>query len=189
MVDLTAYAIPFFVIAMLLEGFVLFKRGTPYGARDTAASLSGGIGVVIIGIFWKIFEFAALSWVFQFRFFDPGTGVLGWTLMFFADDFAYYWYHRVGHEIRLFWAAHVPHHSSQRYTRCCAPAILDSTLLFTGFPFWLWLPLLGLRPEMIIMMKAISLIYQFWIHTSSSTGSGHSVGCSIRLAPSSSPRQ
>ena len=36
-------------------------------------------------------------------------------LLFFADDFAYYWFHRVHHEVRVFWASHVVHHSSQHY--------------------------------------------------------------------------
>jgi sterol desaturase/sphingolipid hydroxylase (fatty acid hydroxylase superfamily) len=33
--------------------------------------------------------------------------------------------------------------------------------------FWLWLPLLGFDPAMIITMISISLFYQFWIHTTS----------------------
>jgi sterol desaturase/sphingolipid hydroxylase (fatty acid hydroxylase superfamily) len=31
--------------------------------------------------------------------------------------------------------------------------------------FWMWLPLVGFRPMMILTMQAISLLYQFWIHT------------------------
>src|SRR6266481_5733370 len=31
--------------------------------------------------------------------------------------------------------------------------------------FWLWLPIVGFAPVMIMTMKAISLLYQFWIHT------------------------
>jgi sterol desaturase/sphingolipid hydroxylase (fatty acid hydroxylase superfamily) len=33
--------------------------------------------------------------------------------------------------------------------------------------FWLPLPLLGFAPELILMQQAISLFYQFWIHTES----------------------
>ena len=29
-----------------------------------------------------------------------------------ADDFTFYWHHRLSHEIRVLWAAHVNHHSS-----------------------------------------------------------------------------
>jgi sterol desaturase/sphingolipid hydroxylase (fatty acid hydroxylase superfamily) len=34
-----------------------------------------------------------------------------------------------------------------------------------SFIFWLWLPVIGFAPVMIMTMKAISLLYQFWIHT------------------------
>ena len=30
-----------------------------------------------------------------------------WVALFFADDLAYYWFHRVSHESRVFWASHV----------------------------------------------------------------------------------
>ena len=33
------------------------------------------------------------------------------------------------------------------------------------FIFWLWLPLIGFAPVMVLTMQAISLLYQFWIHT------------------------
>ena len=36
---------------------------------------------------------------------------------------------------------------------------------FFGFVFWLWMPLAGFQPIMIFTMQAISLLYQFWIHT------------------------
>jgi sterol desaturase/sphingolipid hydroxylase (fatty acid hydroxylase superfamily) len=45
---------------------------------------------------------------------DPGHP-LTWVVLFFADDLAYYWFHRVSHESRVFWASHVVHHSSQHY--------------------------------------------------------------------------
>jgi sterol desaturase/sphingolipid hydroxylase (fatty acid hydroxylase superfamily) len=34
-----------------------------------------------------------------------------------------------------------------------------------GWVFWMWLPLAGFRPMMILTMQAVSLLYQFWIHT------------------------
>ena len=41
------------------------------------------------------------------------------------------------------------------------------TTPITGFWFWLPLALLGFHPLMIFTAKAISLLYQFWIHTES----------------------
>ena len=34
---------------------------------------------------------------------------------FVLIEFAYYWFHRLGHEIGFLWAAHQQHHSSEDY--------------------------------------------------------------------------
>ena len=88
-----------------------------------------------------------------------------WTyaLLFFADDFAYYWFHRIHHEVRVFWASHVVHHSSQHYN--LSTALRQTWTPMTSLPFWAVLALLGFQPWMILTQQAISLIYQFWIHT------------------------
>jgi sterol desaturase/sphingolipid hydroxylase (fatty acid hydroxylase superfamily) len=35
-----------------------------------------------------------------------------WALLFLAEEFAYYWYHRSGHRVAFLWAAHRVHHST-----------------------------------------------------------------------------
>ena len=87
-----------------------------------------------------------------------------WVILFFADDFSFYWHHRLSHHIRILWAAHINHHSSVNYN--LAVALRQSwTELFYKYIFWLWLPLIGFHPIMIFTMIGISLIYQFWVHT------------------------
>jgi sterol desaturase/sphingolipid hydroxylase (fatty acid hydroxylase superfamily) len=88
-----------------------------------------------------------------------------WTyaLLFLADDFAYYWFHRIHHEVRVFWASHVVHHSSEHYN--LSTALRQTWTPMTALPFWAPLALLGFPPWMILTQQAISLIYQFWIHT------------------------
>jgi len=85
------------------------------------------------------------------------------VLLFVADDFAYYWFHRVGHEVRVFWASHVTHHSSEHYN--LSTALRQTWVPMAALPFWLPLALLGFKPWMIILQQAISLTYQFFIHT------------------------
>ena len=38
-------------------------------------------------------------------------------LAFLGVDLGYYWFHRMAHEINLFWASHSVHHSSEEYVR------------------------------------------------------------------------
>src|SRR5690606_20222356 len=110
-----------------------------------------------------IFGFYTL--LYQFRLFDIGAQWWAWVLLFFADDFSYYWFHRTAHSSRYFWASHVVHHPSQKYN--LGPALRQtwSGDLSGRFIFLMWLPLLGFHPLMIMTMQSISLLYQFWIHT------------------------
>ena len=163
-------AVPAFVVSMLVEAAFLRSarsraRGDRgYEARDTAASLAMGAGNVVISMTFKHVTLAGFVWLYEHRLFDLGEGVLVWIAVFVAEDFCYYWFHRASHEVRLLWAAHVNHHSSERYN--LSTALRQSwTTPVTGPLFWAPLPLLGFAPHMVVIAQAVSLLYQYWIHT------------------------
>ena len=170
MFDLILYAIPFFVASLIVE-WAAFRHDRDdhheklgYERRDTATSLTMGLGNVFINIGWKVAVvglYAALYELTPLRI--PSDAWWAWVLLFFADDLAYYWFHRVGHEVRVFWASHVVHHSSQHYN--LSTALRQTWVPMTYFPFWLWLPLLGFAPWMVLLAQSWSLIYQFFLHT------------------------
>lgn len=162
---LVNYAIPAFIALMILEAAVAARRKQAvYEGRDTATSLAMGVGNVLINLGWKGIAFGVYSALYDVAFFDLGDGALAWIALLFADDLCYYWCHRAHHEIRFFWAAHVTHHSSQRYN--LSTALRQSwTSPMTGLIFWIPLPLLGFHPAMIMTMMSINLLYQFWVHT------------------------
>ncbi|HEX7286316.1 MAG TPA: sterol desaturase family protein [Candidatus Angelobacter sp.] len=165
MPNLIHLAIPGFLLLVLAEvvaGAVM--RRELYQLKDTAASLTMGVGNVIIGLGAKLVIFGVFAFVHKFAIFKIGYTWWAWVLVFFTDDFTYYWFHRTSHECRLFWASHVVHHSSQRYNLGTA---LRQTWTGTAMSwvFWLWMPLIGFPPVMVLTMQAISLLYQFWIHT------------------------
>lgn len=160
------YAIPFFLLAMLLEFFVASAKNIKvYSTKDAFSSIAMGLGNVFIGFVNKLFVFAALYYVYEnFRIFTVPITWWSFIILIFLDDFSYYWFHRTSHENRFFWASHVVHHSSKHYNLSTA---LRQTWTggFYSFIFWLWLPLIGFHPGMIIFQMSISLLYQFWIHT------------------------
>jgi sterol desaturase/sphingolipid hydroxylase (fatty acid hydroxylase superfamily) len=165
MPNLINLAIPAFILLVVLEVVLdAVMRRELYELRDTAASLTMGTGSVILGLLTKAMVFAVFSAVHRFAIFNIGYQWWAWVLIVFADDLTYYVFHRTSHECRLFWASHVIHHSSQRYNLGTA---LRQTWTggFMSFIFWLWLPLVGFQPAMVMTMQAISLLYQFWIHT------------------------
>ncbi len=165
------YAIPFFVLLLWLE-YLAFKHARDEGdgelvgfeGRDTKTSLSMGFGNVVINFFWKFAVLALYIVVYELTplRLDPGDWWV-WVLLFFADDLSYYWFHRISHESRFFWASHVVHHSSQHYN--LSTALRQTWVPMTALPFWLWMPAVGFEPWMVLLAQSWSLIYQFWIHT------------------------
>jgi sterol desaturase/sphingolipid hydroxylase (fatty acid hydroxylase superfamily) len=163
--DLIQYAVPGFVLLVALEaGADALMRRRLYEVKDTAASLTMGVGNLVVNLLAKVLQFSIFTALHRFAIFHIGYQWWAWALIFFADDFSYYWFHRVSHESRFFWASHVVHHSSQRYN--LSTALRQTwTGSFMGFIFWLWMPVIGFPPAMIMTIGAISLLYQFWIHT------------------------
>lgn len=164
--NLIYYAIPGFILLLTAE--VLWARHKQqdwYEFRDAATSLTMGIGNVITGLVGKLLVLGAYFLVWEIRLFDLGFAGWVWVLAFFADDFSYYWFHRLSHGVRYFWASHVIHHSSQRYNLGTALRQTWTGALSGSFVFWIWMPLVGFHPFIVVTMQAASLIYQFWIHT------------------------
>ncbi|SEL18628.1 sterol desaturase family protein [Streptacidiphilus jiangxiensis] len=165
--DLTTYAIPAFVVLMALEllSFVLLPDETEqgYATRDTATSLSMGIGSIVANLGWGVLIVASYHWVAELA---PVHWAVGWAsaaAVFVGWDFLYYWEHRAGHRIRLLWAAHVNHHSSRRYN--LSTALRQTWTGIGSLPFGLPLLLLGFSPAMVFTAQSVNLLYQFWIHT------------------------
>ena len=170
MAELILYAIPAFVLLLVVE-LLSFRFVDDhdqdlvgYESSDTRTSLTMGGGNVVINAVWKAGRGRRLRRALRADA-AAHAGRPWWTyvLLFFADDLAYYWFHRVHHEVRVFWASHVVHHSTEHYN--LSTALRQTWTPMTALPFWAPLALLGFPPWMILTQQAISLIYQFWIHT------------------------
>lgn len=168
MFDLIQAAIPLFVLLLVLEAasFYLLPDDDELGyeLRDSATSVTMGLGNVVINLGWKlvvIAVYAALYVVSPFQL--PADNPLTWVALFFLDDLAFYWYHRTHHTIRVFWASHVVHHSSEYFN--LSTAVRQPWVPMTALPYWLPLAILGFSPWMILLQQSISLLYQFFIHT------------------------
>ena len=164
--DPVIYAIPFFLIAIGTELYINWKEKLElYEKKEALSSIGMGIGSLIIDILTKGLAFGTYTIIFNhFHFFNIGWHWWAWVLILFADDFTFYWHHRLSHEIRVLWAAHVNHHSSQ--TMNLATALRQSWgEQFYKYIWWCWMPLVGFEPLMMLMMMSLSLIYQSWVHT------------------------
>jgi len=164
--NLIYYAIPFFIVTVIFESIVISKKQPKsFHLKDTFASLAMGIGNVISNLLSKLLVVFVIVFLYEnLRLTTIPFAWWSWLLILFADDFCYYWAHRIGHESRFFWASHIVHHSSQKYNLSTA---LRQTWTggFFSFIFYLILPIIGFHPLMIFTQMSIGLLYQYWIHT------------------------
>jgi len=84
-----------------------------YSFKDTFTNvylmvLNGGLDLL-----FRVFSLAILNFFYSKGWVTWQEGLLYWIALLLAEDFMYYWLHRFDHQIRLFWAVHVTHHSSQ----------------------------------------------------------------------------
>ena len=160
-------AVPVFVLLVLVELVIIKMTGRGrYEPHDAAASMVMGMGSQIAPLLGaKVLVFAVLIGAYEYRFFDIPNTWWAVALCFVIDDFRYYWWHRISHECRWFWASHVTHHSSQHYNLTTALRQTWTGLIIAPILFKTPLVLLGFHPAMVIFVGALNLIYQFWIHT------------------------
>ena len=115
--NLIYYAIPVFIATVIIEVILTVKvKMEEYEYKDAATSIAMGLGNVAIGLISKVMVLGVFYLVYNsFHLFEIPFTWWAWILVLFAEDMTYYWYHRISHENRFFWASHIVHHSSQKY--------------------------------------------------------------------------
>lgn len=164
--DLILYAIPFFFLLIFIEiGYGMIRGRNTYRLNDTINSLSMGSlsrlqALVILGFSAVIYDWIVINYQIG-QLADDQAWV--WISCFVLYDLAYYWKHRLGHEIVLFWGSHVAHHQSEDYN--LSTALRQTSIDFYGFLFYMPFFFLGYPAEILFSVAALNLIYQFWVHT------------------------
>lgn len=170
-------ATPVFIVLIALEVAWSWRAGRltgPGGSHklnDAIGSLSLGVISQLSGVFLKLLQVGVYAAVYQsVSLLSPETAEAfwmswgGWLLALLFYDFCYYWLHRAGHEVAIFWAAHVVHHQSQQYNLTTALR-QTSTGSLLGWVFYLPMALAGVPPMVFVVVGLIDLLYQFWVHT------------------------
>jgi sterol desaturase/sphingolipid hydroxylase (fatty acid hydroxylase superfamily) len=165
--DVVLWSIPAFVLLTLLEA--ISYRLHPdedevgYGAKDTATSLTMGLGSLGFDILWGLVPAAVYILIYEVT--PLRVPIVWWALLLclLAQDFCYYWSHRSHHVVRILWASHVVHHSSQRFN--LSTALRQPWTGATSWVFYLPMVAVGVHPAALAFCGSINLVYQFWIHT------------------------
>jgi len=160
-------AIPVFFALIALEFIIDRARGTRYyHLADAINSLSCGVISTGMSVFFGFLGLYIYEWVSTHLapvHLNP-THWATWVFAFVLYDFCYYWHHRAGHTVGLFWAAHVVHHQSEEFNLTTALR-QPGTGAFLGWIFYVPLALAGVPLGVFLLVGVIQLFYQFWPHT------------------------
>ncbi|WP_232679136.1 sterol desaturase family protein [Nocardioides sp. R-C-SC26] len=182
--DPVALAVPFFAVFVTLEAVAAALLGDERPAaerraadgralplrggmerRDATASLTMGVVSIATLTAWKalgLVVYAALfAYVAPWQL--PSDAWWTWAIAIVAVDVLFYWSHRISHRVRLLWATHQAHHSSEYFN--FATALRQKWNNSAELVVWLPLPLLGVPPALVFFGFSVNLVYQFFVHT------------------------
>jgi alkylglycerol monooxygenase len=161
-----ALAIPAFFIFVGLEYFAAFKKNKEvFDYESSVVNISIGVAERMLNLFLTGAFLGLFQWIYLnlaiWRV--PDTWYV-WLILLLATDLVWYWYHRLGHEVNLLWAAHVVHHQSETFNYTVSARITTLQSIVRNL-FWCVLPLAGFKPEMVMSILIIHGTYSFFTHT------------------------
>ena len=135
-----------------------------YSWKDTASNVYLMLLNATIDLSFRVIYVAILIHVFDHKLFSWKMGVSYWVMLVLAEDFIYYWLHRFDHEVRLFWAVHVTHHSSvhMNFTVGFRSSVFQPLYRFIYFIPLAWL---GFKPLDIVFIYSATQIWGIFVHT------------------------
>jgi len=135
-----------------------------YTWKDTAVNVYLMILNACIDIFVRGSYLLVLNYFFHYQIFSFPNAIVYWIMLLVLEDFMYYWLHRFDHEVRLFWAVHVTHHSSSQLNFSVG---FRSSVLQPLYRFIYFIPLalVGFKPLDIVFIYSATQIWGIFVHT------------------------
>lgn len=162
-----AFAIPAFFVFLYLEYRIAVRlnKKTIYKYESSVANLSIGIAERLLNLFISASFYSLFFWIYtNYALFSIPNIWWVWILLILVTDLVWYWYHRLGHEVNLLWAAHIVHHQSEEFNFTVSARITVFQALIRNL-FWCVIPLLGFHPAMVITILVVHGGYSFFTHT------------------------
>lgn len=156
----------FFVLVMFEKLWGIWKNNDTVPMPDMISSLTSGMTNVTKDVLGLSLVVISYEWLYgQLGFFEIKATWLVYLIAFLALDFAGYWTHRIAHEYNIFWNNHIIHHSSEEFNLACALRQSISGIVKIFAVFLIPAAILGVPPEVIIVVAPLHLFAQFWYHT------------------------
>ena len=112
----------------------------------------------------RVFYLAVLQYFYLHSIITLQEGIMYWLVLLLVEDFLFYWLHRFDHEVRLFWAVHVTHHSAEHMNFTVG---FRSSVFQPLYRFIYFIPLafFGFSPINIAFMYSATQIWGIFVHT------------------------
>ncbi len=160
------WSIPFTFLLVILELYIGHRQHKKYySIKDTRDN-------ILLGLIFAAIEamFGGICVLLLFAVYIPALKLaphniyLYWISLFFLEDLLYYTMHYLDHNIRLLWAGHITHHSSEQFNFSVGvrAAIFEPV---EKFIFFIPLAVIGYRPLDILLIYALSQTYGTLAHT------------------------
>jgi sterol desaturase/sphingolipid hydroxylase (fatty acid hydroxylase superfamily) len=162
-------SLPVLGIALLVGVVELawrFRTGRGYDRAGAWATtrmaighiLASAVNAALIGlVFTQVSRAMPVHW--------PLDDWRTWTVGFVAVELAYYWFHRLSHEIRWAWATHVVHHSVEELTLLSSLRLGWTNFFSLGWIVYVPVVMVGFDLKLVLVILSIDLQYQFFLHT------------------------
>lgn len=160
---------PVYVVIIGIEIFASNYQsnhgGQPkYNIRNVLTNISLSLINASLDLALRGFVFMLLGACYLHRLYHADPTPLYWLSLLIAEDFMFYWLHRFDHQVRLFWAVHVTHHSSPLMNLTVG---FRSSVFQPFYRFLYFIPLawLGFSPMDIMLMYSATQIWGILVHT------------------------
>ncbi|WP_241237960.1 sterol desaturase family protein [Pseudoflavitalea rhizosphaerae] len=141
-----------------------YRHRKAYTWKDTGVNvylmlMNGALDLLFRGVYLVVLDYFYRHQVFNFD-----HVIVYWFMLVLLEDFLYYWLHRFDHEVRIFWAVHVTHHSSElfNFTVGFRSSVFQPLYRFIYF---IPLALMGFSPLDIIFIYSATQIWGIFVHT------------------------
>ncbi|MDQ7250418.1 sterol desaturase family protein [Dongia sedimenti] len=161
------------VLLLVIAEFTWLRFGERSGdsARNYDLRESAATGAILVGqllmrsltafvlapVYFRVAEHAIMR--------IEMSSALSWVALLLVVDLAYYWFHRLSHQVAWLWATHAVHHSSTRFNLSAAYRLGWTNLISLGWLFFLVPILIGFPPAAVAGMLSANLTYQIFLHT------------------------
>ncbi len=157
---------PILVFFILLEISVnIFKKAKNYSLKESFINLTCISFEQFTDFFMWLFLIPVYIYLSKYSFFKlESTDIENWVLLLIIIDFCFYWWHRLSHQLPLFWSIHHVHHQGKEFNLLLGLRNSAFNRSYSMLFYWP-IPLLGFPIEMALIAFVLHASYQFFLHT------------------------